>query len=121
MARSTESDRSPVRTFRRIIPMVACAGLFVASGLPAYGKDEATSGKPIPADLRLIERGPCDARNRRLYLENQHSSRTFSVTVRWSAAGGKELTEKVLVGPNEMLELGCAASAKILEATPADF
>lgn len=85
------------------------------------GRANGTLSDPIPAELSLIERDSCDAQNRRLYVENRHASRTFSVTVRWRAVGGKELTESVLVGPQQMLELGCAATAKILEATPTDF
>lgn len=92
-------------------------GLVLASALVRAGPSESS----LPAEIRLIEGDVCDDRNKRLWLENTHRSRTFAVLVQWRAAGGKELTEKVFVTPGVMIELGCAAESKILEAAPTDF
>lgn len=84
-------------------PMLTLVSMSIlASGGCAPGRANATLSDPIPAELSLIERDSCDAQNRRLYVENRHASRTFSVTVRWRAVGGKELTESVLVGPQQI-------------------
>jgi hypothetical protein len=90
-------------------------------GCAAERTGKSATGEPIPREISLIERDPCDPQNKRLYIDNQHSSRTFAVTVQWSAIGGKKRTEKMFVGPHQMFELGCASQAKILEATPTDF
>lgn len=82
----------------------------------------ARAGEPtLPAEIRLVEGDPCDRRNKRLWIENSHQSRTFAVLVQWRADGGKEITEKVFVAPGVMQELGCAAEGKIIEAMPTDF
>jgi hypothetical protein len=44
-----------------------------------------------------------------------------ATTVRWRAAGGKDLTDQFFPGPNSVREIGCAAEAEIVEAKFADF
>lgn len=106
---------------QQIIATLASMAFLWAGGCASGGAGKSATGESIPAEVALIERDACDTQNKRLYIENQHSSRTFAVTVQWSAIGGKELREKVFVGPLQMLELGCAARAEILEVTPTDF
>jgi len=65
--------------------------------------------------------GPCDDKNNRLWLDNRHTFKTLVVTLRWRAAGGKNLTDQFYPGPNSSREIGCAAEAEILEAKFADF
>ena len=65
--------------------------------------------------------GACDAQNNRLWLTNAHTFKTVATTVRWRAAGGKDLTDQFYPGPNSVREIGCAAEAEILEAKFADF
>lgn len=65
--------------------------------------------------------GACDDRNNRLWLSNTHTFKTISATVRWRAAGGKDLIEQFFPAPNSIREIGCAAGAEIVEATFADF
>lgn len=60
--------------------------------------------------------GACDARNTRLWLINSHTFKTIATTVRWRAAGGKDLSEQFFPGPNSVKEIGCAAEGEILEA-----
>ncbi len=38
--------------------------------------------------------GSCDAQNTRLWLVNSHTFKTIATTVRWKAAGGKDLREQ---------------------------
>ena len=65
--------------------------------------------------------GSCDAQNTRLWLVNSHTFKTIATTVRWKAAGGKDLREQFFPGPNSVREIGCAAEAEILDAKFADF
>jgi hypothetical protein len=65
--------------------------------------------------------GACDAQNTRLWLVNSHTFKTIATTVRWKAAGGKDLREQFFPGPNSVREIGCAAEAEILDAKFADF
>ncbi|WP_129776382.1 hypothetical protein [Peristeroidobacter soli] len=65
--------------------------------------------------------GSCDAQNTRLWLVNSHTFKTIATTVRWRAAGGKDLREQFFPGPNSVREIGCAAEAEILDAKFADF
>lgn len=65
--------------------------------------------------------GACDERNTRVWLVNDHTFKTIATTVRWRAAGGKDLSEEFFVSPQTIKEIGCAAEAEILEAKFADF
>ena len=65
--------------------------------------------------------GPCDDKNNRLWLTNSHTFKTVATTIRWRAAGGKDLTDQFYPGPNSVREIGCAAEAEILEAKFAEF
>jgi len=65
--------------------------------------------------------GACDAQNNRLWLTNTHTFKTVATTVRWRAAGGKDLTDQFFPGPGSVREIGCAAEAEILEARFAEF
>src|ERR1043165_4149556 len=58
--------------------------------------------------------GSCDSQNTRLWLVNSHTFKTIATTVRWKAAGGKDLSEQFFPGPNSVREIGCAAEAEIL-------
>jgi len=78
--------------------------------------------EPAPASfVALSFEGACDANNNRLWLVNNHTFKTIAVTMRWRAAGGKNLTEQFFPGPNSKREIGCAAEAEITEARFADF
>jgi hypothetical protein len=85
------------------------------SGLRAA--DEA----PAASFVSLKLEGACDAQNNRLWLTNTHTFKTVATTVRWRAAGGKDLTDQFFPGPNSVREIGCAAEAEIVEAKFADF
>lgn len=65
---------------------------------------------------------PCDSENRRLYIENHHTYRTAVATVRWKAAGGKELQDAFVIEPTVAREIGCAVSgATIVSSELRDF
>ena len=86
-----------------------------------------------PADTRAAEEaapttyvalkfeGACDGNNNRLWLVNTHTFKTVATTVRWKAAGGKNLTDQFFPAPNSVREIGCAAEGEILEAKFAEF
>jgi hypothetical protein len=65
--------------------------------------------------------GACDSQNNRLWLTNAHTFKTIAVTLRWKAAGGKDLVEQFFLAPNTTKEIGCAAEAAIADAMFADF
>ena len=78
--------------------------------------------EPAPGSfVALSFEGACDNNNNRLWLVNNHTFKTIVTTVRWRAAGGKNLTEQFFPGPSSKREIGCAAEAEITEAKFADF
>lgn len=82
---------------------------------------QAAEEAPASSFVTLKLEGACDAQNTRLWLVNSHTFKTIATTVRWKAAGGKDLSEQFFPGPNSVRELGCAAEAEILDAKFADF
>lgn len=99
----------------QIAVCIALLAISAATGLRAA--DEA----PAATFVSLKLEGACDAQNNRLWLTNTHTFKTVATTVRWRAAGGKDLTDQFFPGPNSVREIGCAAEAEIVEAKFADF
>jgi hypothetical protein len=106
------SGRSP-----RSALLIAVLGALVTGPVDTGAAEAAAPGTFIT--LRFD--GPCDAQNNRLWLVSSHTFKTIAVTVRWRAAGGKDLVEQFFQAPNSSKELGCAASAEVVDATFADF
>ena len=101
------------------IAAVCCLGMGATIGtgtIRAAENAEASSFVTIKFDG-----GACDERNTRVWLVNDHTFKTIATTVRWRAAGGKDLSEEFFVSPQTIKEIGCAAEAEILEAKFADF
>lgn len=97
---------------------IAAAAFLVTAGmLGSQAAEQAAPGTFVSLKLE----GVCDAQNNRLWLTNTHTFKTVATTVRWRAAGGKDLTDQFYPGPNSIREIGCAAEAEILEAKFADF
>lgn len=82
---------------------------------------EAAEEAPASSFVTLKLEGACDAQNTRLWLVNSHTFKTIATTVRWRAAGGKDLSEQFFPGPNSVREIGCAAEGEIVDAKFADF
>ena len=82
---------------------------------------EAAEQAAASTFVTLKLEGACDAQNTRLWLINSHTFKTIATTVRWRAAGGKDLQEQFYPGPNSIREIGCASEAEILDAKFADF
>ncbi len=99
----------------QIAAFVALWAVVASTGIRAA--DDA----PASSFVSLKLEGACDAQNNRLWLTNTHTFKTVATTVRWRAAGGKDLTDQFFPGPNSVREIGCAAEAEILEAKFADF
>lgn len=99
------------------IAVMCTAGAMALMSLAA----RAAEPEPASAYVSLKLEGDCDAQNKRLWLTNTHTFRTVMVTVRWRAAGGKDLTEQFYPGPNTIREIGCAAEAEILSSAFSDF
>jgi hypothetical protein len=95
-----------------VVAVLATAGTLVSQAA-----EDAAPNKFVSLKLE----GACDAQNNRLWLTNTHTFKTVATTVRWRAAGGKDLTDQFYPGPNSVREIGCAAEAEILEAKFADF
>jgi hypothetical protein len=95
------------------------AAFFLLGSMAASGLEAADEPPATFVSLKL--EGACDAQNNRLWLTNSHTFKTVATTVRWRAAGGKDLTEQFFPGPNSVREIGCAAEAEIVEAKFADF
>ncbi|MDY6946456.1 MAG: hypothetical protein SXG53_12105 [Pseudomonadota bacterium] len=95
-----------------------------ASGVMAFVATtmvQAAEDAPASSFVTLKLEGACDAQNTRLWLINSHTFKTIATTVRWRAAGGKDLSDQFFPGPNSVREIGCAAEGEILDAKFADF
>ena len=101
-----------VATKIAVVALLATAGTLVSQAA-----EEAAPNTFVSLKLE----GACDAQNNRLWLTNSHTFKTVATTVRWRAAGGKDLTDQFYPGPNSIREIGCAAEAEIIEAKFADF
>lgn len=89
----------------------------VATTMAVQAAEEA----PASSFVTLKLEGACDEQNTRLWLVNSHTFKTIATTVRWRAAGGKDLSEQFFPAPNSIREIGCAAEAEILDAQYAAF
>src|SRR5688500_14502455 len=99
------------------------AAIFALGGVATIATVALQAAADAPASsfvTRKLE-GSCDAQNTRLWLVTSHTFKTVATTVRWRAAGGKDLSEQFFPGPNSVREIGCAAEAEIVEAKFADF
>jgi hypothetical protein len=94
---------------------------FILIGVAAASTGLMAADDPAATFVSLKLEGSCDAQNNRLWLTNTHTFKTVATTVRWRAAGGKDLTDQFYPGPNSVREIGCAAEAEIVEAKFADF
>ena len=103
---------------RSILTAAVTAAFATLSAIPASTAAEDAA----PATFVALKfDGACDDQNNRLWLSNSHTFKTIAVKVRWRAAGGKDLEEQFFPQPNSVRELGCAASAEIIESAFADF
>lgn len=94
---------------------LAIAALAVAASslLAPIAHAEDDSVKNI--ELRL--EGACDANNSRLWVINNHATKTIIATLRWSLANSKRVvSDQFQVVPSAKLEIGCAAKADIVVA-----
>jgi hypothetical protein len=97
---------------------IAAALTALAAAVPGLQASE----EPAPDTFVSLKlEGACDEQNQRLWLTNSHTYKTVAATVRWRAAGGKDLTDRFYSTPNSVREIGCAAEGEILEASFAEF
>lgn len=98
---------------------IAVIGALLATGTPPalHAEEEP----PASTFVSLKLEGACDDKNNRLWLTNSHTFKTVATTVRWRAAGGKDLTDQFFPAPNSVREIGCAAEAEIVEAKFTEF
>jgi hypothetical protein len=101
-----------------IFALGAVAIVATTTAVPVQAAEEAA---PASSYVTLKLEGACDAQNTRLWLVNSHTFKTIATTVRWRAAGGKDLSEQFFPAPNSVREIGCASEAEILDAKFADF
>jgi hypothetical protein len=110
--------RREAKIVRRAVHIAAFIFMGVAAASTALkAADDAAAATFVSLKLE----GSCDAQNNRLWLPNTHTIKTEATTVRWRAAGGKDLPDQFYPGPNSVREIGCAAEAELLEAKFADF
>jgi hypothetical protein len=87
------------------------AAVWVSLATIAHAEDD--SNKSV--ELRL--EGECDANNSRLWLLNNHASKSIVATLRWSLKNSKRVVnDQFQVAPGARLEIGCAANADIVAA-----
>jgi hypothetical protein len=91
------------------------AAALMSQGMIAHADDDSVKS----VELRL--EGSCDANNSRLWLVNNHATKSIVATLRWSLANSKRVvTDQFQVMPAAKLEVGCAAKADIVKAVYAD-
>lgn len=100
---------------------LASAATMLALLMTGSGQLRAQDESTPTSFASLKFEGSCDAKNNRLWLSNSHTFKTVAVTVRWRAAGGKDLVDQFFAEPNSIREIGCAAEADIVEAKFVDF
>jgi hypothetical protein len=81
----------------------------------------AADDPPAGSFVTLTFDGACDPQNNRLWLQSSHTYKTIAVTIRWRAAGGKDLVEQFFAAPGAKREIGCAAEATVEGAEFANF
>jgi hypothetical protein len=101
----------------QIASIFALATVAIVATLKVHAAAEAAASTYVALKLE----GACDAKNTRLWLVNTHTYKTIATTVRWRAAGGKDLTDQFFPGPNSVREIGCASEAEIVDAKFSDF
>jgi len=101
------------------ITTVSLAVLLLGANASGIGAQDQQPTVTSYVSLKL--EGSCDTNNTRLWLVNSHTFKTVMTTVRWKAAGGKDLTEQFYPLPNSVREIGCAAEAEIIDAKFVDF
>ena len=98
---------------RRIIRFSSAVIAAILMSLTASVRAEEDASKSV--ELRL--EGACDANNSRLWLVNNHTSKSVIATLRWSLANSKRVVnDQFQVLPAARLEIGCAAKADIVKA-----
>lgn len=106
-------------TQSRAAQTAAIALLFL--GTLASTSLRADDEAPATSFVALNFEGACDPQNNRLWLVSSHTFKTIAVTIRWHAAGGKDLVEQFYAAPGSKREIGCAAEATVEGAQFADF
>jgi hypothetical protein len=87
----------------------------------ARAQVEAARTEDPVKSVELKLEGECDKANSRLWVINNHQTRTIIATLRWNLAGAKRIvTDQFQVLPSARLEIGCAAQADIVVARFAD-
>lgn len=107
-------------TLRRSLQIATIVTVLAVLG--AGPADTRAAEAAAPASFVSLKfEGACDDQNNRLWLTSTHTFKTIAVTVRWRAAGGKDLVAQFFPAPNTVREIGCAADAEIVESAFADF
>ena len=89
-----------------------CAALSIGVAHTALAEDDAIK------NLELRLEGECDPSNSRLWIINNHATKTIIASIRWSLANSKRVaSDQFQVGPGGKREVGCAAKADIVSAT----
>jgi hypothetical protein len=104
---------------KTVLSTAVIGAFFLLGAMP--GAATAAEDDAPNSFVTLKFQGACDAQNNRLWLTNTHTFKTIAVTLRWKAAGGKDLVEQFFTAPNSVKEIGCAAEAEVTDATFADF
>jgi hypothetical protein len=89
----------------------AIAAMFMSLTTLVHAEEDASKS----VELRL--EGSCDANNSRLWVLNNHTTKSVIATLRWSLANSKRVVnDQFQVAPSARLEVGCAAKADIVKA-----
>ena len=96
-------------------------GWLIAIVLIAGLQAQAPRAQDVPEDasknVELRLDGECDPKNSRLWLLNNHPTRSIIATLRWNLAGSKRIiTDQFQVAPASKREIGCAAQADVVVA-----
>ena len=111
---SDKDKKTMIAADRKSLLLVATLA-FAALCMTAVNAQGAEEDAGKSVELRL--EGACDPKNSKLYIVNNHASRSVIVTVRWNLSGSKRIiTEQFQLAPVAKLQVGCAAQADIVVA-----
>ena len=89
----------------------------LVAALPAHAPNAQAVEEDATKSVELRLEGECDPKNSRLWLLNNHPTRSIIATLRWNLAGSKRIiTDQFQVNPASKREIGCAAQADVVVA-----
>jgi hypothetical protein len=107
----------PTKTTTGTPFVIAAAAVAVALSMFVVAPLSAQTTEDASKMIELRLEGACDKDNSRLFVFNNHASRSVVVTLRWNLARAKRVaSDQFVVTAGNSREIGCAAQAVVVSA-----